>query len=156
MYHPPIARKLYQAIITTMVLGMTTACESESKRQAMLNEAEINAAHSEQRAVAAEARMKELVGKVQEAETAKTKAIKARQAVEQELGKAKGEVTFHTALNVIFFSLTFVAFFAGVRQGEGRKKDNDAIRNSMSDDPYIEMYGPATNVDIHKLRSDRS
>ena len=137
-------------------LGMLSACESEADKQAMLRDAEIKVLKSDQRAVAAEAKMKELASKVQEAEKAKTAAIDARQAVEQELDKTKSEVTFHTALNVIFFGLIIATFIAGLRQGEERKKDNDAIRKSLSDDPYIEMYAQAANAGNHKLRSARS
>ena len=156
MHHPPIARKLFQVTITVLVLVTTTACESEADKHVMLREAEVKVANSEQRAVAAEARLKEMVGKVQEAEKAKAVAIEARQAIEQELDKTKGAVTFHTVMNMIFFGMIVVAFFAGVLHGQGRKKDNDAIRNSLSDDPYIEMYGQATGDGNHKLRSTRS
>ena len=152
----PKSFKLYQLILTFLVLGMTSACESETDRQALIKEAEIKVANSEQRAATAEARMKELAATVQEAEKAKAAAIEARQAVEQELGKSKGEVTFHTALNVIFFGLIMAAFFAGLRQGEVRKKDNDVIRKSMFNDPYIEMYAQAANTGSYKPRSTRS
>jgi len=156
MLHQPQSGKLFQVILTVLVIGMTSACESETDKQAMLKDAEIKLLKSEQRAVAAEARMKELSGKLQEAEKAKASAIEAREAIEQELDKAKGEVTFHTTLNVIFFGLVIAAFFAGLRQGEERKKDNDAIRKSMSDDPYIEMYAQAANTGSYKPRSSRS
>jgi len=156
MLHQPKPGKLFQVILTVLVLGMTSACESETDKQSLLKDAEIKMLKSDQRAVAAEAKMKELAGKVQEAEKAKTAAIEARQAIEQELDKTKSEVTFHTFLNVIFFGLIIAAFIAGLRQGEERKKDNDAIRKSMSDDPYIEMYAQAANAGNHKLRSARS
>lgn len=65
-------------------------------------------------------------------------------------------MTFHTVLNVIFFRLIIVAFFTGYRQGEQRKKDNDAIRKSLSDDSYIEMYAQAANIGNYKPRSVRS
>jgi hypothetical protein len=156
MLHQPKSCKLFQLILTVLVLGMTSACESETDRQALLKEAEIKVANSEQRAATAEAKMKELNAMIQEAEKAKVAAIEARQAVEQELGKAKGEVTFHTALNVIFFGLIIAAFFAGLRQGEVRKKDNDVIRKSMSNDPFIEMYAQAANTGSYKPRSTRS
>ena len=156
MLHQPKSGKLFQVILTILILGMLSACESEADKQAMLRDAEIKVLKSDQRAVAAEAKMKELASKVQEAEKAKTAAIDARQAVEQELDKTKSEVTFHTALNVIFFGLIIATFIAGLRQGEERKKDNDAIRKSLSDDPYIEMYAQAANAGDHKLRSARS
>ncbi|TXG99625.1 MAG: hypothetical protein E6R09_10045 [Rhodocyclaceae bacterium] len=156
MLHQPKSGKLFQVILTILILGMLSACESEADKQAMLRDAEIKVLKSDQRAVAAEAKMKELASKVQEAEKAKTAAIDARQAVEQELDKTKSEVTFHTALNVIFFGLIIATFIAGLRQGEERKKDNDAIRKSLSDDPYIEMYAQAANAGNHKLRSARS
>lgn len=156
MLHQPKPGKLFRVILAVLVLNMTSACESETDKQALLKDAEIKVLKSDQRAVAAEARMKELAGKVQEAEKAKASAIEARQAIEQELGKTKGEVTFHTTLNAIFFGLIIAAFFAGLRQGEERKKDNDAIRKSMSADPYIEMYAEAANSGNHKLRSARS
>jgi len=156
MLHQPKPGKLFQVILTVLVLGMTSACESESDRQTLLKDAEIKVLQSDQRAVAAEARMKELAGKVQEAEKATAAAIEARQTVEQELGKAKGEATLHIVLNVIFFGLIIAAFFAGLRQGEERKKDNDAIRKSMSDDPYIEMYAQTANAGSYKPRSARS
>lgn len=135
MLHQPKPGKLFQIIITVLILGMTTACESEIDKQAMLKDAVINALKSEQRAVA---------------------AIEARQAVEQELDKAKGGATFHTSLNVIFFGLIIAAFIAGLRQGEERKKDNDAIRKSLSDELYIEMYVQAANAGPYKSRSARS
>ena len=156
MLHQPKSGKLFQVILTILILGMLSACESEADKQAMLRDAEIKVLKSDQRAVAAEAKMKELASKVQEAEKAKTAAIDARQAVEQELDKTKSEVTFHTALNVIFFGLIIATFIAGLRQGEERKKDNDAIRKSLSDDPYIEMYAQAANIDSYKPRSTRS
>jgi uncharacterized membrane protein YdbT with pleckstrin-like domain len=156
MLHQPKPGKLFQVILTILVLGMTTACESETEKQALLKDAEIKVLKSDQRAVAAEARMKEFAGKVQEAEKAKAAAIEARQAVEQDLGKAKGEVTFHTALNVIFFGLIIAAFIAGLRQGEERKKDNDVIRKSLSEDPYLEMVAQAANAGHYKPRSSRS
>lgn len=156
MLHQPKHGKLFQVILTILVLGMASACESETDRQSFLKDAEIKVLQSDQRAIAAEAKMEELASKVQEAEKAKASAIEARQAIEQELDKTKGEVTFHTALNVIFFVLIIAAFFAGLHQGEERKKDNDAIRKSMSDDPYIEMYARAANAGNHKLRSARS
>ncbi len=156
MLYQPKPGKLFQVILAILVLGMTSACESETDKQGLLKDAEINVLKSEQRAVAAESRMKELAGKVHEAEKAIAAAIEARQTVEHELDKAKGEVTLHTALNVIFFGLIIAAFFAGLRQGEERKKDNDAIRKSMSDDPYIEMYAQAANIDSYKPRSTRS
>lgn len=34
--------------------------------------------------------------------------------------------------------------------------DNDVIRKSMPDDPYIEMYVQAVNTGSHKPRSTRS
>ena len=156
MLRQPKSGKLFQLILTVLVLGMTSACESETDRQALIKEAEIKVANSEQRAATAEARMKELAATVQEAEKAKAAAIEARQAVEQQLGKAKGDVIFHTALNVIFFGLIIAAFFAGLRQGKVRKKDNDAIRKSMFNDPYIEMYAQAANTGSYKPRSTRS
>ena len=156
MLHQPKSGKLFQAILIILVLGTTSACESETDKQSLLKDAEIKVLKSGQRAVAADARMKELVGKIQEAEKAKTEVIEARQAIEQELDRTKSEVTFHTALNVIFFGLIIATFIAGLRQGEERKKDNDAIRKSLSDDPYIEMYAQAANAGNHKLRSARS
>jgi len=155
MLHQLTHGKLFQVILTILVLGMTSACESETDKQALLKDAEIKVLQSDQRAVAAEAKMKELASKVQEAEKAKASAIKARQAIEQELDKTNGEVTLHTALNIIFFGLIIAAFFAGLRQGEERKKDNDAIRKSMSDDLYIEMYAQAANTGSYKPRSAR-
>ena len=113
MLHQPKSGKLFQVILTILILGMLSACESEADKQAMLRDAEIKVLKSDQRAVAAEAKMKELASKVQEAEKAKTAAIDARQAVEQELDKTKSEVTFHTALNVIFFGLIIATFIAG-------------------------------------------
>ncbi len=156
MLHPPKSGRLFQVILTVLVLGMTSACESESDKHALLKDAEIKVLQSEQRAVAAEARLKEMAGKVQEAEKAKTAAIEERQTVEQELSKAQGEVTFHTALNVIFFGLIIAAFIAGLRQGEERKKDNDVVRKSLSEDPYIEMVAQAANAGHYKPRSSRS
>jgi hypothetical protein len=93
---------------------------------------------------------------LQEAEKAKTAAIETRQVAEQQLEKAKGEVTFHTVMNVIFVGLIIAAFFAGLRQGERRRNDNDVIRKSMPDDPYIEMYGQVVNADSCTSRSARS
>jgi hypothetical protein len=156
MLHQPKSGKLFQIILTVLVLGMTSACESETDRQAVFKDAEIKVLKSDQRAVAAEARMKEMAIKVQEAEKAKAAAIEARQAVEQELIKAQGDVTFQTALNVIFFGLIIAAFIAGLRQGEDRKKDNDVIRKSLSDDPYIEMVAQAANSGNYKPRRTRS
>jgi hypothetical protein len=156
MLHPPKSGRLFQIILTVMVLGITSACESEADKQTMLKDAEIKVLQSEQRAVAAEARMKDMSGKLQEAEKAKTAAIEARQTVEQELSKVQGEVTFHTALNVIFFGLIIAAFIAGLRQGEERKKDNDVIRKSLSEDPYIEMVAQAANAGHYKPRRTRS
>lgn len=155
MLYQPKFSKLFQVIFTVLVLGMISACESESDRQTLLKEAERKVLRSEQRAVAAEAQMKELAGKLKEAEKAKTVAIDSRQAVEQELDTAKRDTTFHTALNVIFFGLIIAAFLAGLRQGEERKKDNDAIRKSLSDDPYIEMCSRAANAGNYKPRSAR-
>jgi uncharacterized membrane protein YdbT with pleckstrin-like domain len=148
--------KLFQVILTLVVLGMTSACESESNRLTMLKVAETEILKSEQRAVAAEARMKELSRKLQEAEKAKTAAIETRQVAEQQLEKAKGEVTFHTVMNVIFVGLIIAAFFAGLRQGERRRNDNDVTHTSMSDDPYIETYAHAANAGSLKPRSSRS
>lgn len=156
MLHQMKSGKLFQVTLTVLVLGMTSACESETDKQALLKDAKIKVLQSDQRAVAAEARMNELTGKVQEVETAKAVAIEARKAVEQELGKAKGEVTFHTALNVIFFGLINPAYFAGLRQGHERKKDNDAIRKSLSEDPYVEMVAQAADAGHYKPRSSRS
>ncbi len=148
--------KLFQIIIAVLVLGMTSACESEANRRTMFKDAETEVLKSEQRAVAAEARMKELSRKLQEAEKAKATAIETRQVAEQQLEKAKGEVTFHTVMNVIFVGLIIAAFFAGLRKGERRRNDNDVIRKSMSDDPYIEKYAHAANAGSLKPRSSRS
>lgn len=135
------------------ISGLSSACESETDRQTMLKDAEVKVLMSDQRAAAAEAKVKELAGKVQEAEKAKAAAIEAHQAVEQELDKAKAEVTFHIALNVIFLGLIIAAFFAGLHQGKERKRDNDAIRKSLPDDPYIEMCAQPANAGSHKPRS---
>ena len=156
MLHQPKSGKLFQVILTILILGMTSACESETDKQSMLKDAELNVLKSEQRAVAAEARMNELAGKVQEAEKAKTDAIETRQGVEQKLDNTKSEATFHTSLNVIFFGLIIAAFIAGLRQGEDRKKDNDAIRKSLSDELCIEMYVQAANAGPYKPRSAHS
>jgi hypothetical protein len=143
-------------MLTALILGMTSACESEINRQTMLKDAETRLLNSEQRAVAAEVRMNELSRKLQEVERTKAAAIEARQVAEQELGKARGEVTFHKVMNVIFVGLIIVAFFAGLRQGERRRNDNDVIRKSMPDDPYIEMCGQVANADSCTSRSARS
>lgn len=156
MLHQLSSGKQYHIILTVLILGMTSACESETNRQAMLKDAETKVLKSEQRAVAAEVRMNELSRKLQEAERTKAAAIEARQIAEQKLDKAKGEVTFHTVMNVIFVGLIIAAFFAGLRQGEQRRNDNDVIRKSMSDDPYIEMYGQVVNADRCTSRSARS
>jgi hypothetical protein len=156
MLHQLNSGKLFQAILTVLILGMTSACESEINRQTMLKDAETEVLKSEQRAIAAEARMKELSRKLQEAEKAKAAAIETRQVAEQQLEKAKGEVTFHTVMNVIFVGLIIAAFFAGLRQGERRRNDNDVIRKSMSDDPYIETCGRVVNSDNCTSRSARS
>lgn len=148
--------KLFHVILAVLVLGMTSACESETNRRTMFKDSETEVLKSEQRAVAAEARMKELSRKLQEAEKAKAAAIETRQVAEQQLEKAKGEVTFHTVMNVIFVGLIIAAFFAGLRQGERRRNDNDVIRKSMSDDPYIEKYAQAVNAGSLKPRSNRS
>lgn len=156
MLHQLSSSKLFQVILTVLVLGMTSACESEINRQTMLKVAEAEILKSEQRAVAAEARMKELSRKLQEADRTKAAAIEARQVAEQQLKKAKGEVTFHTVMNIIFVGLIIAAFFAGLRKGERRRNDNDVIRKSMSDDPYIETYAQAANAGSLKPRSNRS
>ena len=156
MPYQPNPGKLFQTILTILVLGMTSACESDTDKLALLKEDEIKMLKSDQRAVAVEVRMKESAGKVQDAEKAKAAAIEAYRAIEQELDKAKIEVTFHTVLNGILFVLTIAAYFVGLHQGKARKKDNDAIRKSMSDDPYIVMYAQAANAGNHKLRDARS
>lgn len=145
----PNSGKLIQIILIVLVLGMTSACESEVDGQTKLKNSEIKVLKSEQRAVAAETRMKEMASKLEDAE-------KARQAAERELDGAKAEAAFHSTLNVIFFGLIIAAFFSGLRRGEDRKKDNDAIRKSLSDDPYIEMYTQAANTGSYKPRSARS
>jgi len=148
--------KLLQVIPTVLVLGTTSACESELNRQTTLKVAETEILKSEQRAVAAEARMKELSRKLQEAERTKTAAVEARQVAEQKLDRAKGELTFHTAMNVIFVALVIAAFFGGLRRGERRRHDNDVVRESMSDDPYIARYSHVVNADSYSSRSPRS
>lgn len=156
MLHQQSSGKLFQVMLTVLVLGMTSACESEINRQTMLKVAETEILKSEQRAVAAEARIKELSRKLQEAEKARAAAIEARQVAEQKLDKAKSEVTFHTVMNVIFVGMIIAAFFAGLRKGERRRNDNDVIRKSMSDDPYIENFAHAANAGSLKPRSSRS
>jgi hypothetical protein len=156
MLHQLNSGKLFQVILAVLILGMTSACESEINRQTMLKDAETEVLKSEQRAIAAEARMKELSRKLQESEKAKAAAIETRQVAEQQLEKAKGEVTFYTVMNVIFVALIIAAFFAGLRQGERRRNDNDVIRKSMPDDPYIEKYAQAANAGSLKPRSNRS
>jgi hypothetical protein len=156
MLHQLNFGKLFQVILTVIILGMTSACESEINRQTMVKDAETRLLNSEQRAVAAEARMNELSRKLQEAERTKASAIEARQVAEQKLDKARGEVTFHKVMNIIFVGLIITAFFAGLRQGERRRNDNDVIRKSMPDDPYIEMCGQVANADSCTSRSARS
>lgn len=153
MLHQLNSSKLFQVILTVLILGVTSAFESEANRQTMLKDAETKLLKSEQRAAAAEVRMNELSRMVQEAERTKAAAIEARQVAEQKLDKAKGEVTFHTVMNVIFVGLIIAAFFAGLRQGERRRNDNDVIRKSMSDVPHIEMYGQVNNTDSCISRS---
>jgi hypothetical protein len=148
--------KLFQVILIVLILGMTSACESEINKQTILKVAENEILKSEQRAAAAEVRMKELSRKLQEAERTKAAAIETRQVAEQKLDKAKSEVTFHKVMNVIFVALIVAAFFGGLRQGERRRHDNDVIRKSMSDDPYIERYGQVVNADNYTSRSARS
>jgi hypothetical protein len=148
--------KLFQAILTVLVLGMTSACESEISRQPMYKDAETGVRKSDQRIIAAEAKINELSRKLLEAEKATAAAIETRQVAEQQLDKTKGEVTFHKVMNVIFVGLIICAFFAGLRQGERRRNDNDSIRKSMSDHPYIEMYGQVDNSDNCTSRSARS
>ena len=114
MLHQLNFGKLFQVILTVIILGMTSACESEINRQTMIKDAETRLLNSEQRAVAAEARMNELSRKLQEAERTKASAIEAHQVAEQKLGKARGEVTFHKVMNVIFVGLIIAAFFAGL------------------------------------------
>jgi hypothetical protein len=147
---------LFQVILIVLILGITSACESEINKQTMLKVAESEILKSEQRAAAAEVRVKELSRKLQEAERTKAAAVEARQVAEQKLDKAKSEVTFHKVINVVFVGLIIAAFFAGLRQGERRRNDNDVIRKSMPDDPYIEMYGQVVNADSCTSRSARS
>jgi ribosomal protein L9 len=156
MLYQPKPGELFQIILTVLVLGMSSACESEIDKPAMLKDAQIKVLQSEQLVVAAEARMKDLNGKVQETEKAKTAAIEVRQALEQDLNMAQGDVTFHTDRTVIFFGLIIAAFITGLRQGEERMKDNEVIRKSIFDEPYIEMFAQAANAGNHKLSSARS
>jgi hypothetical protein len=156
MLHQLIFDKLRQVILTVLILGMTSACESEINKQTTLKFAESEIIKSELRAVAAETRMKELSRKLLEAERTKASAVEARQVAEQNLDKARGEATFHKVINVIFVGLIIAAFFAGLRQGERRRNDNDVIRKSMPDDPYIEMCAQVVKADSCISRSARS
>ncbi len=149
--------KWFRITLAVIVLGMTTACESDTDRQAIIQDAEIKVMKSEQRAMAAEAKMMEMSGKVQEAERGKAAASEARQAAEKDLVQAKAEASMHTTLNVIFLGMIIAAYIAGLRQGEGKKKDNDAIRQDAAyDDSYNELYVPATNAGACKPRSSCS
>jgi hypothetical protein len=128
MLHHPKSGKLFHVILVILVLGITTACKTDTERQAVLKDAE---------------------------KGSKAVAIEMGQVAGKALDQIKAVASFHTTLNVIFFGLMNAAFFAGFRKGEERKKDNDVILKSLSGHPYIEMYAYVANTCRYKPRSAR-
>jgi len=156
MLYEPKPGKLFQIILTMLVPGMTSACESDAEKQALIKETQIKVLKCGQRALAAETRLTAMTGKLGEPEKAKSAAITAQQSAERQLDKVKGDVTFHTTVNVISFGLIIGVSFASLHQGEWRKKDNDAIRKANSVDAYMDAYARATEHGSYEPGSTRS